>query len=215
MDGFTYTVNGDRYEPPSGWLGAQTIDGPSGVSSGIFPAVALDGFGNGEAVWSRSDGVGSNVLARRYTAGGGWAPGGFIGERWTGSAVIAGDATGAFVAAWFHNPATGVYRIGAAVGDFDGWDAPTLLDDVAGMVVNVGGAAMDGSGNAVVVWEQRNSNQTRFRVWARRYIEGIGWAAPEPISPDDGVDASGRATVVWTEDPGVTGQTFVWARRFE
>ena len=64
--------------------------------------------------------------------------------------------------------------------------------------------AVDGSGNATVVWFQRNSD--RDDIWANRFVSCCTWGTPTLIETDDtgflqfpqvAVDPSGTATAVW------------------
>ena len=81
--------------------------------------------------------------------------------------------------------------------------------------------AIDGAGNALVVWLQ--SDGTQINVVASRFAAGT-WTAPTPIESGDGnartpalaVDAAGNALAVWSQAAGtaVGARTDIWASRF-
>ena len=77
---------------------------------------------------------------------------------------------------------------------------------------------MDGSGEAVIVWQQ--SDGTRTNIWASRQAPGQAWSAPELIETDDAGDArlaqvatgeAGDAIAVWEQSDGM--RTNIWANR--
>jgi hypothetical protein len=79
--------------------------------------------------------------------------------------------------------------------------------------------AMDAAGNAICVWAQMDP--VRADLYARRFIAGSGWQAPQLIEhEDDGradlpqiaMSTSGDAMVVWTYYEG--GTPSVWAVAF-
>lgn len=80
---------------------------------------------------------------------------------------------------------------------------------------NVGSAyvpqiSMDGSGTALVVWQQHDG--TRYNLWSNRYTAGTGWGSSALIESDNAgdatdpkiaVNASGNALAVWVQHDGV------------
>jgi hypothetical protein len=83
--------------------------------------------------------------------------------------------------------------------------------------------AVDGRGDAVVVWRRSDSNGTR--VWSNGYTASSGWGTALAIGPtiDPGtqgpvrtpqvaMDASGNAIAVWPQSDG--GNYKVWANRY-
>jgi uncharacterized protein YbdZ (MbtH family) len=89
------------------------------------------------------------------------------------------------------------------------WGTPVLIE-----TNNAGDAyspriAMDGSGNAMAVWQQHDG--TRFNLWANRYTAGTGWGVATLIETDNvsdatdpaiAVNASGNALAVWAQHDG-------------
>jgi len=100
-----------------------------------------------------------------------------------------------------------------------GWGAPVLLEtDNAGRAFDAQ-VAVDGSGNAVVVWQQTDG--TFFNIWTNHYETGVGWGTAELIEttvghaafPQVAMDASGNAMAVWYQFDGSRGD--IWANRYE
>jgi hypothetical protein len=91
---------------------------------------------------------------------------------------------------------------------------------------NIGSArdhdiAIDPKGNAVVVWEERDSTDNRYKIWAAPYSAGIGWGSPgridtnisgDAVGPMIAVDDSGNATAVWLQTNSFANR--VWASKY-
>jgi hypothetical protein len=69
---------------------------------------------------------------------------------------------------------------------------------------------MDGSGNALAVWQQHDG--TRYNLWSNRFTAGAGWGVAALVETDNAGDASdpqlavnanGNALAVWTQHDGV------------
>jgi hypothetical protein len=79
--------------------------------------------------------------------------------------------------------------------------------------------AFDGSGNALVVWQQ--SDGTRYNIWSSRFTPLGGWEAPTPVenSADDtrdvqfAVNSNGDAFAVWAQSSAIRPTT-IWASRY-
>jgi len=83
------------------------------------------------------------------------------------------------------------------------WRGVVVVDDEADDVAT-SDVAMDGAGNAVVVWNQQGA--TTLDLWANRRVAGVGFEGGERIEMDDtgdarearvGMDAAGDAVAVW------------------
>jgi len=99
-----------------------------------------------------------------------------------------------------------------------GWQVAELIE-----TDNAGDAwspqiTFDASGNAIAVWRQ--SDGTRYNIWANRYTPATGWGTAELIETDDGtatypniaIDANGNAIAVWYQHDGTRYNT--WANRY-
>jgi len=98
-----------------------------------------------------------------------------------------------------------------------GWGAPEPIE------INSGAAlfprvAMDGEGNAVVVWHQ--SNGTRLDIWSNRYTPTDGWGPAERIDrgdtdarrPEVAMDLNGNTIAVWYQSDGEREN--IWSNRY-
>ncbi len=79
--------------------------------------------------------------------------------------------------------------------------------------------ALDPNGNAVAVWRQ--SDGTRYNIWANRFTLAAGWGVPELLETDNAGDAfwpevaldpNGNAVAVWFQWDGTRYN--IWANRF-
>jgi len=84
-----------------------------------------------------------------------------------------------------------------------GWGTAQLVENNSGDAFGPQ-VAVDESGNAMVVWFQRNAD--RDDIWANRFVSCCTWGTPTLIETDDtgslqypqvAVDPSGNATAVW------------------
>ncbi|MEW5879741.1 MAG: immunoglobulin domain-containing protein [Pseudomonadota bacterium] len=115
---------------------------------------------------------------------------------------IAMDASGNAIAVWRQNDGTffGIYANRYAAGS--GWGSAQRIDSGPGDA-NEPRIALDGSGNALVVW-------WRSGVHANRYAAGSGWGTAQLLAggltanPDVVMDASGNAIAVWQRFDGST-----------
>ena len=165
----------------------------------------FDAQGNGIAVWSQ----GSDVIARRYTAAGGWsAPTVLDANTNTASLsrVFVDRTTGNAVAAWVQSDgvAPSVY-----VSNYDvsanTWSAALLLDASDDDVSTVWGPAISRSGeHAAITWIQ--SNNGADHTYLSRLVSGTWTAATridtggeQCMQAEIGVDANGNVTVSWRQ----------------
>jgi Bacterial Ig-like domain len=100
-----------------------------------------------------------------------------------------------------------------------GWSAPEQVEFNDIGTVSDPQVAVDVSGNAHVVWAQRDSSV--FSIWATRYVAGSGWTTPrlleeintaDALSPRLTVNASGAAVALWQQREGTLLN--LWSNRF-
>jgi len=140
-----------------------------------------------------------------------------VGDAW--SPQVSLDATGNAIAVWQqydgtrHNIWANRYVVGM------GWGTAGLIE-----TDNVGSAyapqvSVDASGNAMAVWRQ--SDGTRWNIWANRYVVGAGWGTAELIEADNtgnaikpvvSTDTTGNAVAVWQQFDGTRNN--IWANRY-
>ncbi len=99
------------------------------------------------------------------------------------------------------------------------WGSPSPLLEESDIDVQFPTIAADDNGNAMAVWLQRNGS--RYDVWAKRLVSGLGWQAAtlvdgndtgDAYSPEVAMDASGNALVVWHRFDGTRNN--VWAATY-
>jgi FG-GAP-like repeat len=130
---------------------------------------------------------------------------------------LAADASGTAVAVWAQQDGTysSIWATRYVIGQ--SWETATLIEanpgDARGPWV-----AMDGNGNAVVVWSQYDD--AYLSIWANRYVVGEGWGTPTLLETNPGeasetwisMDTSGNAIAVWRQTDGV--DLSIWANRY-
>ena len=131
---------------------------------------------------------------------------------------IAMDGSGNAIAVWtqFDGTIWSIWANRYAAGL--GWEAEAVIETDPRDADNPQ-VAVDGSGNAIAVWEQYDG--TVWNIWANRYSTATGWGAEEAIetgsggafSPRIAIDGSGNAIAVWRQYDGTTVWN-VWANRY-
>jgi len=210
--GTTNHLYANRFVVGSGWGTAQMIDSlPDEVYN---PAIAVDTSGNLEALWTQSNGTYNDLYASRFVPGTGWGtPFKVTGDdnRGVGVPRVAAGPSGEFVAAW--NQYNGVeYQMMVSRYDAAGWATPVNLS--ASFTVGGGQAghvAVDGSGRAVVVWEEY-MGAAPTQVLVSWWTEGQGWTTPAradnhkgPGSPrlgDFALNAASQGVALWAFNDG-------------
>ncbi len=100
-----------------------------------------------------------------------------------------------------------------------GWQVPSLLEFSSAGDAGAPRVVVDTNGNATAVWRQ--SDGTRYNLWANRYVPGTGWGEAQLIETDDAgsawladvaVDASGTVVAVWYQFDGTRYN--VWANHY-
>lgn len=184
------------------------------------PQIAFDGSGNAIAVWDQHDDLtylNFSIWANHFD-GTNWSSASLLenGNSGTASAPqIAFDSNGNAIVVW--HQFEGI-RSSIFANRFDGTNwlpSPALVetDDVES--ARFPQIAFDGSGNAIVVWQQNDG--TRENIWANRYNVAsntwsgfAGGAGPVLIendaenanSPRIAIDSSGKAIAVWRQNNG-------------
>ncbi len=101
----------------------------------------------------------------------------------------------------------------------EGWGTAELIETNNSGDADEPLVAVDGLGNAVVVWCQWN--ETGPNIWSNRYVVSEGWGTAQMIEtserttlhPQVAVDPSGSAIAVWCQDDGLLHYN-IWSNRF-
>lgn len=216
-----FDIYASRYTAATGsWSAPAMVS--NGVNSAYGSKVAVNTAGAMALIWVQmeDDGSTSNGPADVWGVTGsstaGWGapvkvssvPG--SQQEVYGQTAVAIDAAGDVLAAWVQANGFGLFDIWAShLSAGHQWESPVTVS--AGTVGECYGPdlAFDGSGNAMLVWEQQSAATSSQYVAASRFTAGAGWSTPVRISQDPGdtfdqhvaVDASGNATVVWYQVP--------------
>jgi hypothetical protein len=96
------------------------------------------------------------------------------------------------------------------------WGTPVLIEQDDSDSAEDPQIAMDGAGNAIVVWTQGDG--TRNNVWFNRFFAGINaWGTAELLETDDSgnaqhpkmaMGANGNAIVVWEQNDNIVSRKF-------
>ncbi|MDH3364991.1 MAG: hypothetical protein OEM29_03160 [Thermoplasmata archaeon] len=215
------SIHSNRYTVGTGWGSATLIGGTANYywdEHAVDPKVAVDGSGNAMAVWMQYGFNWGSVWSNRYEAGTGWGTASLIE---TGTCVllaaepeVAVDDSGNAISVWSgadnfrHCILSSRYVVGM------GWGDPTLVE-----VADTGDnffphIAADASGNAMVVWQQREEpfpGIAESGVMANRYVAGTGWQTATIVEecssgmighPGVAVNEWGNAMAVWERIDG-------------
>jgi len=182
---------------------------PVVIGSGNEPQLAFNGSGKAMAAWyvDRPYPLSTRIYTSVFEADT-WSSPAPIDDG-TGDAFlpdVAMDATGAIVV-WKQWDGSS-YRTIASRWAAGGWSAPETVSATTGdMRVNIPRVAMDGSGNAVVIWiDLRSSpyhmyaNTWNGSAWAGvGAIDGGTTSASDSDIPGVSMDAAGRAMAIWIQ----------------
>jgi hypothetical protein len=212
-------AGGDPLQPPGSsakaWQSAQPIETINGGRA-EEPTVAMNANGQGIALWRQDDGVEISVLAGHYSSGQGWSAPELV-ETGDGTAFnpsVGIDASGRALAVWAQSEgARSVIK--ASVHTSQGWSLP---DVVSTDPVGSAGApkiAVAADGKAMVVWTQSQGLNTNSRVWANRYLPGLGWQGAQLMGNSTGAGAAQfptlalssneQAIAVWEQTQSLAG----------
>ncbi|MBC8055752.1 MAG: hypothetical protein H7Y61_04175 [Rhizobiales bacterium] len=162
------TIWTSRYVDGDGW-GAPSLLETDDTNSARNARVAFDAGGNATVVWTQSDGVHTNVLANRFTAGAGWGTPLLIETDNGGSAheaQLVVDGNGNVTAVWWQIAGftTNIWSNRYEPGS--GWGTALIIDN-APEYARGPQIAVDGFGNVVAAWDQITAS--RKDIWATTY----------------------------------------------
>ena len=213
----------NRYVVGTGW-GIATLIETDDSEHAYEPQVAVGRTGDAIAVWYQwEESVRTNVWANRYDVGTGWGTAELIENMDSENAYdpqVAVDSSGDATAVWIQwdGSLNNIWSNRYVVGT--GWDSAVLIEtDDAGHASNPQ-VAIDGSGNAIAVWQQDDGD--RSNIWSNQYVVGTGWGTPTLIETNDAgsarnpqvaVDDSGNAMVVWEHFDGTRYD--IWSNRYD
>ena len=190
--------------------------------------MAMDASGNAIIVWHQSDGADIQIFMSEYRNGS-WDHPSDLDDNISPAGQsalnpqVAMDGAGNAIIVWqqFDGVAWRIFMSEYRGGT---WTHPSDLNDR----INLDGqdavnpqVAMDGAGNATIVWVQRDHATGYDKIYMSEYRGGI-WAHPLDVddninpdgiraytSPQVAMDGSGNTIVVWQQSDGINDQIFM------
>jgi hypothetical protein len=204
-------IGASQYVVGTGWSARVSI---SGSVSSIDPQIEVDSAGNAIAFWTQSVSGKSVVWVSRYVAGGGWGVATTISDPTVHAtaARIAFDATGNAIAVWQQSASSNSAAPSNVVANFYsygvGWGAATPIQTDTSLNGKSPAVAVDGNGNAIIVWIESASSSANNNARDSRYVVGTGARFSEtplplaayPFTNNGGqvqVDDAGNAIFLW------------------
>ena len=122
---------------------------------------------------------------------------------------IAVNAPGDAIAVWQQSDGVSIDIYANRYTAAAGWGTAQRIETNNTGVAQNAQVALDSSGNAIAVWQQRN-DAGRDDIWANRYTAGVGWGVAVLIengffdagNPQVAIDGSGNAIAVWWQHGG-------------
>ncbi|HEY3421443.1 MAG TPA: hypothetical protein VGK23_12905 [Methanomassiliicoccales archaeon] len=182
-----------------------------GTGNAWSPQVAMDDNGNAMVVWSQYDCSSHLSIYARYFSSGAWGAVALL-EYGTGNAwspQVAMDGNGNAMAVWSQLDSLSHMSVYAMYFSSETWGEVMPLKTGAGDA-SCAQVAMDGNGNAMVVWSQTwwptDGGQELSGIYSDRFSSGT-WGTPQLLEnnsannyfydPRIAMDGNGDATVVW------------------
>lgn len=201
-----------------GWLTPTNLSAAGQNAAGT--QVAMGPTGEAVAVWVRSNGLNTIAqVATKPTFGEAWSSPEDLSAPGQNATVpqIAIDSSGDAVAVWLRSNGANPIVQTASRPAGGSWSAPENLS-TAGQEATVPQVAMDGAGDAVVVWVRSNGSNKIVQAASRGAGGGV-WSAPVDLSevgqdagnPQVAIDPAGDAVAVWERSNGAN--TIIQAAR--
>lgn len=209
-----------RFNLTAGWHAPVDVQSTTALAS--KPQIASDRGGNVSLVWMPvvSGGGRTEVWTAEFSDQGGWAsPHALQTNVWGGGGLaLAVTTDGMFIAAWEEQGGQGSSIWTSATNASGAWSSATQFESLPGGGIEPAIGIGEG-GNATIAWIQHNASI--FHVWARVFVEGLGWGGPALLKAGGayystglavGEDDRGNATAVWAQMSNTT--VGIWTNRF-
>lgn len=198
------------FSAETGWSAATRLSDSSKIQ--MCPKTAMGSNGRTVAVWNiptvPGPLFGIAVQGAFYTAGSGWSTPVILSDvhHDTTLAAVGVCSTGEAVAVWVaRQEIGGVGFVQVATLSAEGtWGSPVAVSN-AGSEAALPRVSMNDAGQAVVVWQAKESGSSVVSGWASvRSAEGIwgpvaSFASSGVSYPEVAMNNSGKAVAVWTE----------------
>ncbi|GGX72369.1 Ig-like domain-containing protein [Saccharospirillum salsuginis] len=212
-----YSIYTARFDPELGeWQDAILAETDSGNAEST--SVAINDDGDIVVAWRQWGTSNYDIRANYYdSATGTWSGDEILdgGSMQVSGAQVAIDADGKAVVVWKQGGLLyNVYEPGT------GWGSVDAVVD--GASIQTPALTVDADGRFSAVWTQFNYSDSRYDLYASRWVDDSGWQSPIPVEElDDGdatkpsltVDASGNLLAVWQQNDGTVDN--IRASRFD
>lgn len=187
------------------WLTPFTIADPSAIA----PAVALDGAGDAFVAWQDEL---HRVFVKVRPAGGSFGNAANLSAGAQEAPVVATNARGQVVVAWFEQDGLDPARLAYALGGPGGFGPVQQVPDPGDFVTDLS-AAVDGSGTVVLAWAAETDVATQVRAahvpaGGAPIVATLSGNDGDGLSPAAAANAAGAAVVAWSklvdDDDGVS-----------
>ena len=177
-----------------------------------YPDVAVGPDGTAIVVWTEVSDVSVDIWANRYVPGEGWGTAMLLEQDDAGDAKyarVAMDDAGNALAVWMQSDGTHDHAWANRYVPGQGWGTAQRIDDNDTRDVERPIIVMNGAGNAIAVWRDRDEVALDQKLWASWFVPGQGWGWAELVeangmaqthTPRVGMDPTGNAVAVWTAD---------------
>ena len=194
------------------------------LGDSTYPQIALDGNGNAIVVWQKNIGTRWHIWANRYSASTqSWSSAIQLETNNSGSGVspkIVMDGNGNAITVWAQSDGTfgSVWANRYSVST-NTWSGAFLLELDNNGSAGPSGIAMDGNGNAIVVWT--GFDGIRNNIWVNWYSASAQtWSGSIPLEIGDNnavatgvaMNGDGDAIVAWHQSDGTVNN--IWANRY-
>lgn len=198
------------------WHAAEIVT-DRGSITGSYEA-AMDCAGNVIAVVEENY---FDIPVIQYSPDHGWGDAKTLeGTRSTArSPSVAVNCAGAAIVVWAQtsgNEGTQTQIWASRYSPQSGWATPQIIG--TNTVVQLPRVAIDGDGNALVVWEA-STWDFGYEVWGTRYINGDGWVAQTQLSSNAysarvAINSAGSLFAVWSQYDFDLGRMVITARQY-
>jgi hypothetical protein len=198
----------------------------TGSSAAISPSIGIDATGNATVIWLQTVNSRNHVWTNRYVPNVGWS-----GERPlesnppgtnSSSPSIALNRNGEAIAVWTrYESGTSRYNLhGHRYTPNGGWTGAEITQPGT-TYLSSASVAIDGSGNALVIWIQ--SDGIGDSAWVSRYTANGGWQGAATIEngggrvtqPSIAMNDSGAAVAVWYQADAIgIDNHSIWSNRY-
>jgi hypothetical protein len=221
MDGERGGIFANRYTPSGGWETPEVIDNSTG-NWPEWPQVAMDGSGNGIAVWRQEYGdlQSQLITANRYTLSRGWEGPAPIEQRYQSYSRephISMNAQGTAMVVWLRSKMSNQEESGIWSSRYTpsiGWGIEELIEaDPLGFYDAYPHVALDPNGNALAAWRVGSAGD---QIWASHGTLSDGWSRSVRLDvgiggytpPEVGLDDSGKGIAAWHQSTASVSGVF-------